>query len=67
MSQRDVRAELEKQPHALEQAADVSGPEYLEAHAKHQALSDPQVEAKAKKMLRGLGYARAISIARRRR
>ena len=36
--------------------ATVSGPEYLEAHAKHEALSDPQVEAKAKKMLRGLGY-----------
>ena len=34
----------------------VSGPEYLEAHAKHEALNDPQVEAKAKKMLRGLGY-----------
>ncbi len=33
-----------------------SGPEYLEAHAKHDALNDPQVEAKAKKMLRGLGY-----------
>ena len=31
-------------------------PEYLEAHAKHEALTDPQVEAKAKKMLAGLGY-----------
>ena len=31
-------------------------PEYLEAHAKHDALNDPQVETKAKKMLRGLGY-----------
>jgi ATP-binding cassette subfamily F protein 3 len=28
----------------------------MEAHAKHDALNDPQVEAKAKKMLRGLGY-----------
>ena len=31
-------------------------PEYLEAHAKHDELNDPQVETKAKKMLRGLGY-----------
>ena len=31
-------------------------PEYLEAHAKHDKLNDPQVETKAKKMLRGLGY-----------
>ena len=28
----------------------------MEAHAKHDALNDPQVETKAKKMLRGLGY-----------
>ena len=47
---------LEKTLKELEQAGTVSGPEYLEAHAKHEALSDPQVEAKAKKMLRGLGY-----------
>src|SRR5215210_5515129 len=49
-------AALEKQLHALEQAGTVEGAEYLEAHAKHEALSNPQVEAKAKKMLRGLGY-----------
>jgi ATP-binding cassette subfamily F protein 3 len=48
--------ELEKKLHALEKAGTVDGPEYLEAHAKFEALSDPQVEAKAKKMLRGLGY-----------
>ena len=47
---------LEKQLHALEKTGAVSGPEYLEAHAKHEALTDPQVDAKAKKMLRGLGY-----------
>ncbi len=47
---------LEKRLHELEKAGDVCGPEYLEAHAKHDALNDPQVEAKAKKMLRGLGY-----------
>jgi ATP-binding cassette subfamily F protein 3 len=47
---------LERQLHELEKAGTVTGPAYLEAHAKHEALSDPQVEAKAKKMLRGLGY-----------
>ncbi|HMJ88520.1 MAG TPA: ABC-F family ATP-binding cassette domain-containing protein [Candidatus Acidoferrum sp.] len=47
---------LEKRLHELEAAGQVSGPEYLEAHAKHDALNDPQVETKAKKMLRGLGY-----------
>src|SRR4029079_2918567 len=46
----------EKRLHELEKTGDVSSPEYLEAHAKHEALSDPQVEAKAKKMLAGLGY-----------
>ncbi len=48
--------ELEKKLHGLEQAGDVSSPDYLEAHAKHEALSNPQVDAKAKKMLRGLGF-----------
>ena len=47
---------LEKKLHELEKAGDVDGPEYLEAHAKHEALSDAQVDAKAKKILRGLGY-----------
>src|SRR5436190_16873336 len=47
---------LEKRLHELEKAGTVDGPEYLEAHAKHEALSNPQVDAKAKKMLRGLGY-----------
>jgi ATP-binding cassette subfamily F protein 3 len=51
--------ELEKRLRELEQAGTVDGPEYLEAHAKHEALSDPQVEAKAKKMLAGLGYREA--------
>jgi ATP-binding cassette subfamily F protein 3 len=49
-------AALEAQLHALEKAGAVSGPDYLEAHAKHEALSNPEVEARAKKMLRGLGY-----------
>ncbi len=47
---------LEKRLHELEKAGDVSSAEYLEAHAKHEALSNPQVEAKAKRMLAGLGY-----------
>ena len=52
----DEVPKLEKRLHELEAAGDVSGPEYMEAHAKHDALNDPQVETKAKKMLRGLGY-----------
>src|SRR3954471_15295926 len=47
---------LERRLHELEAAGNVSGPDYMEAHAKHDALNDPQVETKAKKMLRGLGY-----------
>ena len=47
---------LERRLHELEATGNVSGPEYMEAHAKHDALNDPQVETKAKKMLRGLGY-----------
>ena len=34
----------------------MDGPEYAEASSKHTALSDPKVEAKAKKILVGLGY-----------
>ena len=30
--------------------------EYLEAQAKHDALNDPQAEAKAKKILKGFGF-----------
>ncbi len=47
---------LEKLLSELEAQGVVDGPEYLEAHAKHEALSNPHVEAKAKKMLKGLGY-----------
>ncbi len=39
---------LEKRLHELEQAGTVDTPEYSEASAKHAALSDPMVEAKAK-------------------
>jgi ATP-binding cassette subfamily F protein 3 len=52
----DELPQLEKRLHELEAANNVSGPEYLEAHAKHDALNDSQVETKAKKMLRGLGF-----------
>jgi ATP-binding cassette subfamily F protein 3 len=48
--------QLEKRLHEMEKAGDVSSPEYLEAHAKHDKLNDPEVETKAKKMLRGLGF-----------
>ncbi len=47
---------LEKRLKELEQAGTVDGPEYLEASAKHEALTNPKVDAKAKKMLAGLGY-----------
>ena len=47
---------LERRLHELEAAGDVSCAEYLEAHAKHDALNDPEADARAKKMLRGLGY-----------
>jgi len=50
---------LEMRLRELEQAGAVDSPEYLEAHAKHDALTDPQVAAKAKKMLKGLGYQEA--------
>ena len=52
----DELPQLEKRLHELEAAGAVSTPEYMEAHAKHDALNDPQVETKAKRMLRGLGY-----------
>jgi ATP-binding cassette subfamily F protein 3 len=47
---------IEARLHELEKAGTVDIPEYLEAHAKFDALNDPQVEAKAKKMLHGLGF-----------
>lgn len=51
--------ELERLEHRLkelEAVGTVSGPEYMETHAKHEALNNPEVEARAKKMLAGLGY-----------
>jgi ATP-binding cassette subfamily F protein 3 len=50
---------LEDVLHTCEKSGDVSSPIYLEAHAKHEALCDTQVEAKAKRMLSGLGFREA--------
>src|SRR5204862_4453263 len=47
---------LERRLHEMEAANDVSSAEYFEAHAQHDALTDSQVETKAKRMLQGLGY-----------
>ncbi len=51
-----VLAELDATLKKLEQAGTVDCPEYYQAQAKFDALNDPGMEAKAKKMLRGLGY-----------
>ncbi len=48
--------ELEATLKKLEDAGTVDVPAYYEAQGKFDALNNPQVEAKAKKMLRGLGY-----------
>jgi ATP-binding cassette subfamily F protein 3 len=50
---------LEKQMADFEERGDVAAPAYYEAQAKHGALMDPGLEAKAKKMLAGLGYRQA--------
>jgi ATP-binding cassette subfamily F protein 3 len=50
---------LEKRLHELEKLGEVHTAEYMEIHAKHEKLNDPEVETKAKKMLRGLGYKEA--------
>lgn len=47
---------IEKQLADLEAAGEVAVPAYYEAQAKHDALVNPALEAKAKKMLAGLGY-----------
>lgn len=47
---------LEAQLALLEKDGLVEGADYLEAHAKHEALCNPHVEARARKMLKGLGY-----------
>jgi len=47
---------LEKQLAEFEAAGKITEPEYYEAQARYDALNDTQVEAKAKRMLNGLGY-----------
>ncbi len=47
---------LEKILKDIETNGDVNSPEYTEAHAQHDALHNPQAEAKAKKILRGFGF-----------
>lgn len=47
---------IEAKLRALEEKGDVDCAAYYEAQAKYDALNDSQVEAKAKKMLDGLGY-----------
>ena len=47
---------FEKTLRELEAANDVENPEYFEAQSKYDALHDPKAEAKAKKILRGLGF-----------
>jgi len=47
---------LEETLHALEKAGTVDVPEYYEAQGKHDALMDASFEARAKRVLKGLGY-----------
>ena len=51
--------ELEKKLKEFEAAGNVHEPEYFELQTKFDALHHPEVEAKAKKMLRGLGFKEA--------
>jgi ATP-binding cassette subfamily F protein 3 len=39
-----------------EARGDVAAPEYNQAHSQHEALNDPQAEAKCKKILKGFGF-----------
>jgi ATP-binding cassette, subfamily F, member 3 len=52
-------AKLETILHGHEKAGTTGDPEYFEAQAKFEALQHPEMEAKAKKMLRGLGFTEA--------
>ena len=48
--------EIESKLQELEASGKIECAEYYEAQAKFDSLSDPGLEAKSKKMLRGLGY-----------
>ena len=52
-------SQLEQELKAFEDKGTVDIPAYYEAQAKHAALTDPSFEAKAKKILMGLGYQEA--------
>jgi ATP-binding cassette subfamily F protein 3 len=54
-----VVPELEKTMRRLEEAGETDGLEYHEATSKLETLNDPKQEAKAKRMLHGLGYKEA--------
>lgn len=51
-----ILEDLEKTLSKLEAEGIVDTPQYYDAQAKFDSLSDPEFEAKAKKMLMGLGY-----------
>lgn len=48
--------ELEARLRFIEKEGDVNDPEYFELQTKFDTLHNPEVEAKAKKMMRGLGF-----------
>ena len=54
--QAGLLGELEATLKSFEDAGKVDDHDYFEAQAKYDSLSNPQTEAKAKKILRGLGY-----------
>ncbi len=54
-----VVPELEETMRRLEEAGETDGLEYHEATSKLETLNDPKQEAKAKRMLHGLGYKEA--------
>lgn len=51
-----VLQELEKELKSHEDAGTIDDPKYFEAQTQFDALSDPSVDAKAKKIMRGLGF-----------
>jgi ATP-binding cassette subfamily F protein 3 len=54
----DELPQLERRLHELEGGRGGRSPEYMEAHAKHDKLNDPEVDVKAKKMLARPGLSR---------
>jgi len=56
---------LERRLHELEAAGAVSGPEYMETHAKHDALTDPQVEPRRRRCCAASAFATRTSTGKR--